>query len=67
MDSATTVQAALLRAMSRATPLERLAPMVLTDVTGQAVGVVSVERLVEVLSMEQQPALAMVAPDRTGG
>jgi EAL domain-containing protein (putative c-di-GMP-specific phosphodiesterase class I) len=52
MDPATSVRAAVLRAMSRATPLERLAPMVLTDVRGEAIGVVPVERLVEMMARE---------------
>jgi hypothetical protein len=38
--------------MSRATPLERLAPMVLTDARGRAVGVIPVERLVEMMARE---------------
>jgi len=52
MDAATTVRAALMRAMARATPLERLAPLVLTDSSGETIGVVPVERLVEMVARE---------------
>lgn len=47
MSASTTVVEALRRALTRPTPTERLAPLVLTDVTGRMIGVVAVERLVE--------------------
>jgi EAL domain-containing protein (putative c-di-GMP-specific phosphodiesterase class I) len=49
MAPSTTVDEAVLRAMARPTPWERIAPLVLTDESGRHLGVVQVERLVEVL------------------
>jgi hypothetical protein len=49
MAPSTTLDEALLRAMARPTPWERIAPLVLTDESGRHLGVVPVERLVEVL------------------
>ena len=39
--------------MARCTPLERMAPLVLTDSTGRATGVIPVERLVAVLAGDE--------------
>jgi hypothetical protein len=50
MAPSTTVTEAVLRAMARPTPLERIAPVVLTDTSGRQLGVVPVERLVEALT-----------------
>ncbi len=50
MAPSTTVTEAVLRAMARPAPLERIAPVVLTDATGRQLGVVPVERLVEALT-----------------
>jgi EAL domain-containing protein (putative c-di-GMP-specific phosphodiesterase class I) len=50
MAPSTTVTEAVLRAMARPTPLERIAPVVLTDTSGHQLGVVPVERLVEALT-----------------
>jgi EAL domain-containing protein (putative c-di-GMP-specific phosphodiesterase class I) len=49
MAPSTPVEDAVRRAMARPTPCERIAPLLLTDVTGRLTGVVPVERLVEVL------------------
>ena len=46
MAAATSVTEATQRVMHRETPLERIAPIVVTDDAGRAVGVVPVERLV---------------------
>jgi hypothetical protein len=50
MAPSTTLDEALLRAMARPTPWERIAPLVLTDESGRHLGVVPVERLVEALA-----------------
>jgi hypothetical protein len=54
MAPSTTVAEAVLRAMGRPTPLERIAPVVLTDPSGRPLGVVPVERLVEALTEDDR-------------
>jgi EAL domain-containing protein (putative c-di-GMP-specific phosphodiesterase class I) len=56
LDAATPLRDAALRAMARCTPLERMAPLVLTDAAGHATGVIPVERLVAVLAGEEPPS-----------
>jgi hypothetical protein len=63
MDAATPVRDAVLRAMARSTPLERLAPMVLTDASGRATGVIEVERLVAELAGDEPDAGPDNGPD----